>query len=423
MIFLPAHPSERSLRTTCAKSMPPKGNKEVRSTSISEQLKLQWGNPRDILSLLLLVGGDILQQALAQQSGDSLPTPVVFSFGWVGYAFTTLLSAVGSESLMPSPPAPSSIIFNTERGFPRTNESWILNRILRDYEKLWMPVQAKEKFQNMLKEAKVSKAGLCISVFKASKEGTAGVPRRDLYWVSGYVVALFQLGIAAIHWGISGEWEIFLLTAVGTGLAFTTGSLPPWRKERWSCRRNSKKTFVLSRGNGAQHVLVIQGAGRGLDLEDLATTSEKNGSSWRYTLTFAALAACWTVLLLSVSGIQSQSWILIAIGSIGMVHTIIVAGAPRRPEWFGIHLDYCEVFAERKVMAALQSAEIVFPGLGRSMLSIFFPGPLMEAEMRWWNERRTSTASEERAFHVPRFISVKNNGTDMNPRMKNTEEE
>lgn len=384
--------------------MPPKGIKQIRSTLISEQLKLQWKNPSDILSLLLLVGGDVLQQALAQQSGDIFPTPVVFSFGWVGYAFTALLSVVGSERLMPSPPAPSSIIFSTQHGYPRNNESWILNRILRDYEKLWMPVQAKEKLQNMLKTAKVPKTGLCITVFRASKAETAGVPRRDLYWFSGYVVAIFQLGIAAVPWATNGEWEIFLLTAVGTALAFITGSLPQWRKERWGCRRNSKKTFVLSDGNGAQHVLVVQGAGRSLDLEDLAATSEKNGSTWT-TLIFATLATCWTVLLLAVSGIQSQSWILVAIGSVGMAHTVIIAGAPRRPAWFGIHLDYCEVFAEKKVMTALQAVETAFPGVGRSMLSVFFPGPLREEELQWWNKSLTNT-SENHISHVSGSISA-----------------
>ena len=390
--------------------MPPRGIKQGR-TIISEQLKLQWGNPSDILSLLLLVGGDVLRQALAQQGGDCFPTPVVFSFGWVAYAFIALLSVVGSDRLMPSPPAPSSIIFSTQHGYIRTNESWILNRILRDYEKLWMPVQAKEKFRAMLKTAKVSKAGLCISVFKASENGIAGVPTRDLYWFSGYVVALLQLGIAAVPWVTGGEWEIFLLTAVGTGLAFITGSLPQWRKERWGGRRNSQKTFVLSLGNGAQHVLVIQGAGRSLDLEDLATTSEKNGSTWRANWVFVALAACWTVLLLAVSGIQSQSWVLVAIGSIGMAHTVVIAGAPRHPAWFGIHLDYCEVFAERKVMAALQSAELAFPGLGRSMLSIFFPGALREEEKKWWNESPTRTTCEEGPCHVPHSRAVEQDDT------------
>lgn len=401
--------------------MPPNQLGGPSPNSTSDQLRLQWGNPSDILSLLLLVGGDVLQQALAQQSGDHFPTPVVFSFGWVGYAFTALLSAVGSDKLMPSPPAPSSIIFSTRYGYPRANDSWILNRILRDYEKLWMPIPVKEKFQSMLKAANVSKMGLCISVFEASKDGTAGVPRRDLLWFSGYIVALSQLGIAAIPWGTSGEWEIFLLTAAGTGLAFITGSLPQWRKERWGGRHNSKKTFVLSRGNGAQHVLVIQGAGRGLDLEDLATTSEKYGSTWRTKVVFAILTTCWVVLLLTVSGIRNQSWTLVAIGSVGMIHTVVIAGAPRRPEWFGIHLDYRGVFVERKVMTALQSAEMAFPGLGRSMLSTFFPGALREDEARWWNELPKNDACAERSSDDKDPISLTKRSTEMRLSERSTE--
>lgn len=352
-----------------------------------QQLHGQWGNPNDVLTLLLLVGGDVIQQALAQQSGDKLPTLVVFSFGWVAYTFTALLSAVAGGRLMPSPPAPASIVISTEYGYARANESWILNRILRDYEKSWMPVPVKEKLQDMLTAEKKGKAGLCIAVFEASKNGTAGIPQRDLYWFSGYVVALLQLAVAVIPWRINGDWEIFLLTAAGTALAFITGSFSQWRHERWCCRRNSSKTFVLTRGNGAQHALVIQGAGRGLDLEDLAAMTDRPRSSWETKVVFAALTTCWVVLLLTASGIRNQSWILLAIGATGTIHTVVVAGVPRRPEWFGIHLDYRAVFVERKVMATLQAAEISYPGLGRSMLSTFFPGPLREEEERWWDER------------------------------------
>lgn len=41
-------------------------------------------------------------------------------------------------------------------------------------------------------------------------------------------------------------------------------------REKWACRGDTKKTFVLTTGNGSQHAIVIQGAGVGLDLEDLA---------------------------------------------------------------------------------------------------------------------------------------------------------
>lgn len=38
-------------------------------------LRGQWGNPRDILSLLLLVGGDVVQKAIAQLVGQHQVRP------------------------------------------------------------------------------------------------------------------------------------------------------------------------------------------------------------------------------------------------------------------------------------------------------------------------------------------------------------
>lgn len=62
---------------------------------VAEQISTQWRGPQDVLSILLILGPDIIQRALAQLSGSSL-TPVVFSFGWVAYAFSALMSAFGS---------------------------------------------------------------------------------------------------------------------------------------------------------------------------------------------------------------------------------------------------------------------------------------------------------------------------------------
>lgn len=58
-----------------------------------EEVSRQWGNPTDILTLLLLIGGNIVQMAIAQLSGYKIRipgkgnlhlsiAPVAFSFGW-----------------------------------------------------------------------------------------------------------------------------------------------------------------------------------------------------------------------------------------------------------------------------------------------------------------------------------------------------
>ena len=61
--------------------------------SISE-LRSQWTNPNDILSLLLLLGPDVIQRALAQLVGRHI-TPVAFSFGWAAYSISALFSSIG----------------------------------------------------------------------------------------------------------------------------------------------------------------------------------------------------------------------------------------------------------------------------------------------------------------------------------------
>ena len=371
-----------------------------RSLPTSSSLYSQWTNPSDILSLLLLIGGDVIRCALAQQVGDRFPTPVVFSFGWVAYAFLTVLSSVGNGQLMPDSPDCSAVVFSTQFGYPRTNQSWILGRLLRDFESYWMPAQAKKGLTEMLRQAGSQKAGLCISVFEAAHSpAVAGVPKRDIYWYSGYAVAIVQLAIASIPWGVWGEWEIFIITAGGTLLAFATGSLDRWRTERWHCRRNSKKNFVLTRGNGSQHALVVLGQGRGLDLEDLATSGEAVGSLGTTRIAILGLAVLWVALLLTVSGIKNHTWFLVAVGALGMVHTIVIAGAPRKPEWFGVPLEYCNVFANRKVIDALKAAETEYPGVGRAMLPTFFPAGLKPDEDEWWNimlepERRKNFESQ-----------------------------
>jgi hypothetical protein len=62
-------------------------------------ISAQWTNPSDILSVLLLLGPDMVKKAIAQLAGRAI-TPIAFSFGWVGYAAKVLLSAFGREFVL-----------------------------------------------------------------------------------------------------------------------------------------------------------------------------------------------------------------------------------------------------------------------------------------------------------------------------------
>jgi hypothetical protein len=176
-------------------------NSTTPSHSPIPSLQSYLRNPTDFTAVLLIIGGDIVQKALAQLSGSSpYGAPIAFSFGWVAYSFNALASVVGDGRLIPEPEFPAFVI-NSASGYARQNGSWVLARILRDIER----------------SAPQAKGGLCVTILDAVGKG--GVPMRDWVWYIGLVIIPVQFGIALVPWVRSGNWMIFLLTAFGTLLA------------------------------------------------------------------------------------------------------------------------------------------------------------------------------------------------------------
>ncbi|KAI5837085.1 hypothetical protein DFP73DRAFT_326391 [Morchella snyderi] len=368
--------------------------------SPQDAFREQFTRPGDVMSVLLLLGGDVIQRALAQLAGGPI-TPVAFSFGWVTYAISALLAAVGINKLLPPPDATCSVV-NSRSKYPRQNNSWILGRIMRDYE-FWRDdriaeeetkiLKAEEERRSALSEEDREKLkgppriALSIAVYEAStnKDKVAGKPDNDWIYYTGILCAFVQLGIAAIPWGLWGDWSILLTTACGIVLAFASGALPQWKAEKWSCRKDSDKIVSLTAGNGTKHVFVVVGNGVGLDLEDLAGGMGTPRPETR-PLT-AALAALWVVLLIAVSGLKENPWFLLAVGVIGMVQNVVVCGAARKPAAFGVHLEYKGAIARCKVMKALQDLEDMYPHVGKSLVDTFFPGGgLWPDEVKFWEE-------------------------------------
>ncbi|KAK5000608.1 hypothetical protein LTR66_000581 [Elasticomyces elasticus] len=368
----------------------------------------QWTHPGDVFSVLLILGGEVVNRALAQLAGTSA-TPVTFSFGWVAYAVTAVVSAVGENKLMPIPDCACRVI-NGESGYVRDNASWIIGRMVRDFG-YWRHNDIRKHLDRMLerkwaenKEAaekrqagtgynvkRPTQAGLCVSIYQ-SRVAKPGYPGYDTVYFSGFLIALVQLGIAAIPCGLFGDWGVFLVTVCGILLSFATGSLPQWSKEKWACRCHSRKTIVLTRGNGSQHAIVIMGEGRGLDLEDLAAgpTNVDVSTSCLTRITVIVLAIFWILLLITASGIKQNTWFLLAVGGIGIVQNVFVAGWPRTPDAFGVPLTFNTVIGETKVMDTLFAVEEDYPRLGKSMLDTFFPsGNLRPAEKVRWAELDT----------------------------------
>jgi hypothetical protein len=194
---------------------------------------------------------------------------------------------------MPAPDFACKVI-NASSGYVRENCSWILSRLVRDLETYWMSDETKTVLGDMLQEkweyakerailacedkceiAKPKQAGLCFSVYTA----LAPPPRSflDFDWTSIFVIGV-QFALSTVPYITSGNPSVFTITLVSTLLALSTSCLPAWFFPAWSsqtrsCRTNTRNSYILTRGNGAQHAILILGSkGTGLNLEDLATS-------------------------------------------------------------------------------------------------------------------------------------------------------
>lgn len=380
-------------------------------TTTVSQFTAQWSNPSDVMSLLLIIGGDIIQTALAQTTGSRI-TPVCFSFGWVAYSFSTLVRVLGDGRLLPMPDFPTKV-FNLESSYVRDNKNWVVGRILRD----------NELFMNKIEQH--AGAGIRIAIYTAdprpADRETTNV-YSEIIWLG---VTLVQLGVAAIPWGRNGEWGIFLITASGVCAAIMAGSLPQWRIEKIPIRKRSSKYIALTSGNGSRDIMVIYGAKVALDLEELAASESPrcdrvwesvkifsepvrtkegmqrrrtDGSEIRRTHMFKGLprglwltrvasfvqVIFWLALLITVTGLKSHTWYLVGVGSLGMLQNAMLAAAARRPERRGLPLTLVDTIVTNNVMDGLMDLEATISGAGQVLRDEFFPGSLRESEYYWW---------------------------------------
>lgn len=329
----------------------------------------QWKNPKDALTILLIIGGDIVQKAIAQLCGEVF-VPVAFSFGWVSYSFNALLSVYGDGTLMPVVTNPS-IIFNSRSGHARQNYSWMLNRLLRGVECSLEPLDA----------------ALCVSVFRAKEHRCRG--SRDWVWWSGLLTIVLQICIATVPCITESDWTSLLVSVLGIGLALAGGALPQWRREKWGSRLldNNNTTFCLTRGNGFQHVVVIQNQGpKCLNFEKMAIPS-RQGSTRSAKAVATVLAVLWIIFLINTASLPNNTWYLVGIGFIGMIQNIFAAATPRRPEAMGIPLELVARLQGPKVMSVLMRTEDQFPSVGFALVRTFFPGDLSSEEEAYWTRK------------------------------------
>ncbi|XP_044721200.1 uncharacterized protein HRG_06197 [Hirsutella rhossiliensis] len=348
----------------------------------------------DVFSVLLILGGDVVATALAQLAGSGL-APATFSFGWVAYSVGALMSAVGHNKLMPSSPDCACKVINGQNGFARENSSWIISRVMRDFQVWCDPLVAKksqdildDKWQDLKRldsrTTRPQQAGLVVSVYQPSKQFVHGTVKTDsVHWI-GFLTMLAQLGVALIPAYLFGDWGILIITTGGTVLSMATGLLPQWKTEKWACRRKSRATYILTRGNGSQHAIVMLGNGHGFNLEGLASGQSNVQAATKSSTRIALLVLfiLWVLLLITAAGLKGHTWFLLAVGGLGIVQNVQVAGCPRRPESFGLCLDFVDVYAHKKAMETLLETERNHEHVGRALVPELFPGDLTAAEVQ-----------------------------------------
>ncbi|KAL7957428.1 hypothetical protein V8C34DRAFT_285572 [Trichoderma compactum] len=372
----------------------------IRSTedarSTANDFRDQWTNPSDIFSLLLLVGGDVIQKALAQFTLNRF-RPMAFSFGWVAYAFSHLLFAVGNLKALPDPDCPCTITRASSSPTTSANQSWLLGRLVRNHEYWSVPLIKDALNSGRISDQDVSvnssmetysprPKGLQIFIYKFVPNSPVNRSlSKDWPWFSGLITTLMQLGIAAIPAGLYGEWEILLITAGGTALAYATAHFSGYSTFHDHRSRDSRTVFTLTEGNGSRTAIVfIKDSNIGVDLEHLTRVESTGGSQILRIAAASVQLVFWVALLITVSGLKTHTWFMVAVGALGMMQNLVLAGAPRTPEALGIPVELVRVVGSHGVMDTLLILEAKVPYAGKALLPIYFPGRLRESEIEKW---------------------------------------
>lgn len=416
------------------------------TTSATDELRTQWMNPGDIFSLLLIVGGDVVQKAAARLAGVRIfgvhLSPVAFSFGWVAYGFMTLASALGHQKLMPEGEIPIKVI-DCDTGYDRDNQAWVLSRLLRDREEKRINMFQRQANPPRNSAGTVDSTGevsLLIDIFTLNDSDG---PTSDPFWWFCWFIIICQQSLGIAAWARFGSWSIFMITIIGTILSVATASLPQWIKEKWPSRRVSSrhgKKVALTRGNGHRYIMLILCRQHSWDLEAMAAARPADIPITRWIL--GIFAVLWVLLLITVTGIKQYTWFLIGVGGLGMLQNVLAAALPCSSASLGININntpdqtivgyrydkqikdnlkdnewatYNSLGAQnpsdaeteyyrrhgpeevRDVMGAIMELEKYHQKAGASLLPIFFPGNLdyepgfnINREIHFW--RFASTA-------------------------------
>ena len=220
---------------------------------------------------------------------------------------------------MPAADVDNTIVIGAKSGHARATKSWVLGRLLRDFDDLvdesMRDEQAHVPPDTNCEEQSSGRGkpweALRVTVLEVEDNPPTahGVPKLDWVWFSGFGTIIIQLAISAVPWIIHGNWETFMVVLVGNFIALVEGSLPQWGREKWDCPKTGGSTVTITQGNGSRHAVTILGKrGVGLDLEILARGTRTARASRLTRIATAGLAILWILLLVFAAGMEQDTW-------------------------------------------------------------------------------------------------------------------
>ncbi|KAI1273771.1 hypothetical protein F5Y07DRAFT_391026 [Xylaria sp. FL0933] len=306
-------------------------------------------NPGGVATVLMIIGGDIVQKALAQTTG-CLYTPVCFSFRWVAYAFIALVGVLGDGKLLP-PPDYAIKVFNLGSGYCRDNKNWILGRIFRDIETY------------MSREEPMPYGGIRISVWEA----TENLHRHTQHSQSS--IANFALASG------NGSKDVVIILGKGSCLdkkPLATGnrgnSLYMTNQASFQSPGRVRPVYYLiidRTGNRMTSARVIWGLPSGF---------------WITLCICVVQSLAWLVILITAA-LAENTWFPILAGVIGTFQNACLAAIERPPKRRNLPLQHVETIMRQKFMDGLMDLEVGY-GCGSRLVCEFLPERKLYDEIR-----------------------------------------
>ena len=115
-------------------------------------------------------------------------------------------------------------------------------------------------------------------------------------------------------------------------------------------------------------------------------------------ISLTILAALWILLLITAAGVQDNAWFLLAIGGVGILQNIFVAGWRRSPRAYGVPLSLVDVVGMPKVVDTLFAVEHAYSHIGAGMRETFFPDKLRPQETMRWQQLEKVADEKDKAL-------------------------